>query len=127
MTPTLLLKTNLARNGFDTPTAIQAASIEPALAGKNLVATAQTGTGKTLAFVLPMIHTLTATRVQAGIRVLILSPTRELAIQTTRPSINGRGHGLRALPSWSAGSARCAIASHPQRRPGGDCHPRPSV
>ena len=76
-----LLKKNLARNGFDRPTAIQAASIEPALAGKNLVATAQTGTGKTLAFVLPVIQSLTAHGAPTGIRALILSPTRELALQ----------------------------------------------
>src|ERR1051326_2964067 len=76
-----LLETNLTRNGFITPTAIQAAAIQPALAGKDLVATAQTGTGKTLAFVLPIIHTLAAKDVPAGIQTVILSPTRELALQ----------------------------------------------
>jgi ATP-dependent RNA helicase RhlE len=75
-----LLKTNLERNGFTTPTPVQAMAIEPALAGKDLVATAQTGTGKTLAFVLPMIELLSKNRV-AGIRAVVLSPTRELALQ----------------------------------------------
>jgi ATP-dependent RNA helicase RhlE len=56
-------------------------AIEPALAGHNLVATAQTGTGKTLAFVLPVIQALTANGTPTGIRALILSPTRELALQ----------------------------------------------
>jgi len=47
-----LLKANLARHGFTVPTPIQSMAIEPALAGHNLVATAPTGTGKTLAFVI---------------------------------------------------------------------------
>jgi ATP-dependent RNA helicase RhlE len=76
-----LLKTNLTRHGFTVPTPVQAMAIEPALAGHNLVATAQTGTGKTLAFVLPVIQALAAKRTPAGIRAVILSPTRELALQ----------------------------------------------
>ncbi len=76
-----LLKTNLTRHGFTVPTPVQAMAIEPALAGKNIVATAQTGTGKTLAFVLPVIQALSARRAPAGIRSIILSPTRELALQ----------------------------------------------
>jgi superfamily II DNA/RNA helicase len=47
-------------HGFDVPTTIQAAALGPALAGKDLIATAQTGTGKTLAFVLPVIQLLTS-------------------------------------------------------------------
>ena len=77
-----LLKSNLAKHGFTEPTPVQAQAIEPALAGRDLVATAQTGTGKTLAFVLPIIHRPRASsRRAAGIRAVILSPTRELAIQ----------------------------------------------
>lgn len=76
-----LLQANLSRNGFITPTAIQAAAIQPALACQDLVATAQTGTGKTLAFVLPVIHSLTSKELATGIRTVILSPTRELALQ----------------------------------------------
>jgi ATP-dependent RNA helicase RhlE len=72
------LKSNLTKHGFTTPTPVQAQSIEPALAGRDLVATAQTGTGKTLAFVLPLIERL---KHQKGVCALILSPTRELAIQ----------------------------------------------
>ncbi|MGO4881494.1 MAG: DEAD/DEAH box helicase [Bryobacteraceae bacterium] len=75
-----LLKSNLLKNGFKEPTAVQAQAIEPALAGRDVVATAQTGTGKTLAFVLPIIHLL-ATEPRSGVRAVILSPTRELAIQ----------------------------------------------
>jgi len=56
-------------------------AIEPALAGHNVVATAQTGTGKTLAFVLPVIQSLAAKRGPNVVRAVILSPTRELALQ----------------------------------------------
>ncbi len=51
-----LLKSNLSKHGFSEPTPVQAQAIEPALAGRDVVATAQTGTGKTLAFVLPILH-----------------------------------------------------------------------
>jgi ATP-dependent RNA helicase RhlE len=75
-----VLKSNLARHGFTQPTPVQQQSIEPALAGRDIVATAQTGTGKTLAFVLPMLERLSQTPGR-GVQGLILSPTRELAIQ----------------------------------------------
>jgi ATP-dependent RNA helicase RhlE len=76
-----LLKSNVARQNFTELTPVQALAIEPALAGRDLVATAETGTGKTLAFVLPVIQALAKEPAAAGIRALILSPTRELAIQ----------------------------------------------
>lgn len=72
---------NLARNGFVVPTPIQAQAIPPAMTGADVVATAQTGTGKTLAFVLPILQTLTSQPASKNIQALILSPTRELAIQ----------------------------------------------
>ena len=75
------MQSNLARLNFATPTPIQAQAIEPALAGRDLVATAQTGTGKTLAFVLPTIQLLLNQGPQPGIRCVILTPTRELAMQ----------------------------------------------
>jgi ATP-dependent RNA helicase RhlE len=91
------LKTNLARNGFATPTPIQGEAIEPALAGKDLVATAQTGTGKTLAFVVPVIQSLAASGGSTGVRALILSPTRELALQIQETFARmAAGSGLRA-------------------------------
>jgi ATP-dependent RNA helicase RhlE len=76
-----LLQSNLAKHGFVEPTKIQAAAIPPALEGHDLVATAQTGTGKTLAFVLPMIERLSKDPAQTGLRAVVLAPTRELAIQ----------------------------------------------
>jgi len=75
-----VLQANLAANGFVDPTPVQAEAIPPALEGSDVVATAQTGTGKTLAFVLPLLNTLSEKR-SKGVRALILSPTRELALQ----------------------------------------------
>ncbi len=73
----------VAELGYETPTPIQQQAIPVVLSGKNLIAAAQTGTGKTASFVLPLLqkfshkHTLRAKR----IRALILTPTRELAVQ----------------------------------------------
>ncbi|MEL7472515.1 MAG: DEAD/DEAH box helicase [Planctomycetota bacterium] len=77
----------IAAEGYDTPTPIQARSIPPVLAGRDLLGCAQTGTGKTAAFALPVLDRLhsNATRLQRGQRLkpraLVLSPTRELAGQ----------------------------------------------
>ncbi len=75
----------LAEQGYTTPTPIQLAAIPVALAGRDLLASAQTGTGKTAAFALPLIERLfTTPRLQGASRkprVLILTPTRELAAQ----------------------------------------------
>jgi ATP-dependent RNA helicase RhlE len=76
-----VLRANLARQAFKEPTPVQAQAIPPALAGKDLVATAQTGTGKTLAFALPIIERLAGKPSSNKAQALILSPTRELAIQ----------------------------------------------
>ncbi len=70
----------VADRGYDTPTPIQAEAIPPVLAGRDLLAGAQTGTGKTAAFVLPLLQLLRAAAGRAP-RVLILAPTRELAAQ----------------------------------------------
>ena len=69
--------------GYETPSPIQAAAIPPVLAGKDLMGCAQTGTGKTAAFALPMLDRLSANapRRKGAIRALILTPTRELALQ----------------------------------------------
>jgi ATP-dependent RNA helicase RhlE len=74
----------LADQGYTTPTPIQAQAIPPVMAGRDLQGIAQTGTGKTAAFALPILHRLAADRRRAppkGCRVLVLSPTRELATQ----------------------------------------------
>lgn len=75
------LQKNLERNNLKTPTPVQAGAIPPAMEGRDVVATAQTGTGKTLAFALPIIQKLIGTNGNGPIRAVILSPTRELAIQ----------------------------------------------
>jgi ATP-dependent RNA helicase RhlE len=77
----------VADNGYDTPTPIQQQAIPAVLAGHDLMATAQTGTGKTAGFTLPILHRLASgpndrlTRIAKTPRVLVLTPTRELAIQ----------------------------------------------
>jgi len=68
----------LARAGFEAPTPIQAQAIPPALAGKDVIGCAATGTGKTLAFVLPIVERIEG---KHGTRALVLAPTRELALQ----------------------------------------------
>ena len=68
----------LARAGFEHPTPVQAQAIPPALEGRDVVGTAATGTGKTAAFLLPIIDRLAG---KTGTRALILAPTRELALQ----------------------------------------------
>ncbi|MGH9440183.1 MAG: DEAD/DEAH box helicase, partial [Terriglobia bacterium] len=65
---------------FSTPTPIQAAAIPNALEGKDVLATAQTGTGKTLAFLIPVMEMLLRQNAP-GIAALVLVPTRELAMQ----------------------------------------------
>jgi ATP-dependent RNA helicase RhlE len=75
------LRNNLEKNQFITPTPVQAQAIPPLMEGRDVVATAQTGTGKTLAFAIPVIEALAAVPRSKAIKVLILSPTRELAIQ----------------------------------------------
>lgn len=76
----------LAAQGFNTPTPIQAASIPELLAGNDIMASAQTGTGKTAAFLLPALHRLTkeAKHTARGPRILVLTPTRELAEQVSK-------------------------------------------
>jgi ATP-dependent RNA helicase RhlE len=75
------LRNNLVKHEFVTPTPVQAQASPPLLEGRDVVATAQTGTGKTLAFSIPLIEALAAVPRTKAIKVLILSPTRELAIQ----------------------------------------------
>jgi ATP-dependent RNA helicase RhlE len=67
--------------GYTTPTPIQTAAIPPVLAGRDLIGIAQTGTGKTAAFVLPILERLSQTAPARHPRALIVAPTRELAAQ----------------------------------------------
>jgi ATP-dependent RNA helicase RhlE len=74
------LLTGIRELGFVRPTPIQAEAIAPALAGRDVLACAQTGSGKTAAFLLPILHRLIA-RPRRTTRALVLTPTRELAAQ----------------------------------------------
>src|SRR5690348_6290571 len=74
------LKEQLARAGFVKPTPVQAAAIPPGAEGKDVLATAQTGTGKTLAFLIPILERLLRDGT-TGVAALVLVPTRELAMQ----------------------------------------------
>ena len=74
------MKERLQAARFSTPTPVQAGAIPHALEGKDVIATAQTGTGKTLAFLIPVIEKLSQQKT-AGIGALALVPTRELAMQ----------------------------------------------
>jgi ATP-dependent RNA helicase RhlE len=73
----------IRKKGYETPSPIQAKAIPPVLEGKDVLASAQTGTGKTAGFTLPLLHILSENPKQKyrDIRALILTPTRELAAQ----------------------------------------------
>ena len=73
------MQRQLAAAGFTQPTPVQAAAIPPALEGRDILATAQTGTGKTLSFLVPLIERLATAPADA--KALVMLPTRELAMQ----------------------------------------------
>ncbi|MBO8129263.1 MAG: DEAD/DEAH box helicase [Peptococcaceae bacterium] len=78
--------------GFETPTPIQKEAIPLILAGRDVLGQAQTGTGKTAAFGLPMLHLIA---LDAGIQGLVMCPTRELAVQVAK-ELNSLGRFLKA-------------------------------
>ncbi len=91
------LSAAVKHSGYDTPTPIQAQAIPLAMAGRDLLLSAQTGSGKTAAFVLPMLSRLIAQPVKIKKpRALILTPTRELA-QQVQDSVRKYSHGLNWL------------------------------
>ncbi|HEY3447395.1 MAG TPA: DEAD/DEAH box helicase [Myxococcales bacterium] len=86
---------SLARAGYERPTPIQQRAMPPALAGRDVVGCAATGTGKTAAFVLPIVERLEGKK---GTRALVLAPTRELATQIAEHlEMFGRGRGVRGV------------------------------
>jgi ATP-dependent RNA helicase RhlE len=87
------IKERLAANRFTVPTPVQAAAIPQALEGKDVLATAQTGTGKTLAFLVPVMERLHK-QTTPGIAALVLVPTRELAMQVVEVYNTLRGKQL---------------------------------
>jgi len=99
------LNAGINHAGFHKPTPIQASAIPLALAGHDLIGTAQTGTGKTAAFVLPILHKL-LTGPRKRMRVLIITPTRELAeqIHQTIGSLS-RGTNIRSIAIYGGVNA----------------------
>jgi len=88
------LQARIDANKFVTPTPVQAAAIPPALEGRDVLATAQTGTGKTLSFLLPIVEMLQKTPERNAAQALILLPTRELAMQVEAAFKAIRSHHL---------------------------------
>jgi ATP-dependent RNA helicase RhlE len=109
----------VTQEGYEQPTEIQCAAIPEVLAGRDLMATAQTGTGKTAAFSLPILEKLHSRESghSRGIRALVLTPTRELALQVeTSLRVYGRYLQLRTavvLGGVSMGSQLKALKQHP--------------
>ena len=101
------LKERLTAARFSTPTPVQAAAIPHALEGKDVIATAQTGTGKTLAFLIPVMEKLSA-QGATGIAALVLVPTRELAMQVVEQ--------YDALRSKQTPPAALVVGGLPERR-----------
>ena len=94
LSPVLLQ--SIRERGHRKPTAIQSGAIPLALAGRDLIAIAETGSGKTAAFLLPILHRLHGNRPE-GIGALVLAPTRELASQIRHEfDLLARNTGLRA-------------------------------
>ena len=105
----------LTRAGYRVPTPIQARAIPQALAGKDVIGCAATGTGKTAAFVLPLVERLAGKR---GTRALVLAPTRELATQIEEHATRfGAARGVRTallIGGVSIGPQQIALHSRPQ-------------
>lgn len=91
--------------GFQEPTPVQIQAIPAILAGKDLIASAQTGTGKTAAYVLPILHKISEEKASGGLNTLIISPTRELAMQIDQQIIGfGYFSGVSSLAVYGGGS-----------------------
>lgn len=89
------LKKNIAAKGYDVPTPIQDKAIPPGLEGKDVVGLAETGTGKTAAFLIPLIEKVLMNPHE---RVLVMAPTRELAVQIERELAGfAKGLGFRGM------------------------------
>ncbi len=119
LSPALMAR--LEANQFKIPTPVQAAAIPPALEGRDVLATAQTGTGKTLSFLIPIVEMLQKLDSQrTGARdacALIVLPTRELAMQIEKSFRAIRTSQTQTVALVVGGmSEQDATADHPPRR-----------
>jgi len=95
------LLATLAELGYEEPTPIQAEAIPSLIAGRDLLGNAATGTGKTAAFALPLLHSMEGLGTARSPRALVLVPTRELAMQVSEAMHTyGRSLGARVLPVY---------------------------
>jgi ATP-dependent RNA helicase RhlE len=95
--------------GYKTPTPIQEQAIPPIIDGQDLIGIAQTGTGKTAAFMLPILQRLVANPGR-GVRALVLAPTRELAEQTHKFTMQlGRGTRVRSVTVYGGVSKKSQV------------------
>ncbi|HYL56724.1 MAG TPA: DEAD/DEAH box helicase [Gemmatimonadales bacterium] len=101
----------VAEEGYEQPTPIQLEAIPLALAGRDLIGSAQTGTGKTAAFMLPILQRLSRNGVKHALRALVLVPTRELAEQVLQ---SARAYGRHL--DVSAASVYGGVGMEPQTR-----------
>lgn len=109
------VKRNVEEKGFTDPTAIQDEAIEPILQGRDLVGIANTGTGKTAAFLLPLISKVARNKEE---KVLIVAPTRELAVQI-REELMSFNKGMSIYSALCIGGASMGRqASELSRNPG---------
>jgi ATP-dependent RNA helicase RhlE len=106
---------NLLKKGYEKPTEIQDKTIEAILNGRNLMGLAQTGTGKTGAYLIPLIHNLL--RRDAQKQVLVVSPTRELALQIDS-EFRSIAHGLKLYSTCLIGGTSVRRDVENLRRPG---------
>ena len=100
------LLSSIERSGFEEATPIQEATIPLALEGRDVIGQAQTGTGKTAAFGLPMLEKIDPNNAQ--LQGLVIAPTRELAIQTQEELYRlGRDKKIRVQAVYEIGRASC--------------------
>ncbi|HET6169531.1 MAG TPA: DEAD/DEAH box helicase [Terracidiphilus sp.] len=106
ISPALMARLNA--NKFETPTPVQAGAIPPALEGRDVLATAQTGTGKTLSFLIPIVELLQRAEARGpAAHALILLPTRELAMQVEQAFL--------AIRTSSAQNVALVVGGLPER------------
>lgn len=106
---------NLRKKGYEKPTEIQDKTLEAILEGRNLIGLAQTGTGKTGAFLIPLVHNLL--RKDSSGHVLVISPTRELALQTDS-EFRSIAHGLKLFSTCLIGGTSVRRDIENLRKPG---------